>query len=287
MERYEYNIVVAGDPIQDYYVFGEVSDTKPPRFGYTDHRLIMGGAANVEANLKKLVPKTVRIASIFDRYELANPYRLTRYVNSETHETFLEIPSRGISEWHYEPMDIDWELALSSTGSSSRFGLVISDYNKGTVNRILTPEELEAVQRQRWFEFLIVDSRYGTYNRELLEYGRMKILHVTGAAEWEHHKQDLTLFTYVIYTNGEGEVKVYKPEGKPINNFNGLIKCLPVPWAEVVDTTGAGDTFVASLAAYLATHANVAWTDELIIEASKTAIANCQIVIQKFGAATI
>lgn len=283
----EFIIVVAGDPIDDEYVFGKLDTTRSPIRFYPNgkDKLCWGGAANVARNIESMVPKSIECREVCD----FEPYVITRLVDAETNEIIMETAPRSsrASDQYFWPTDMNWAHAVHTDGSTSRMGLVISDYNKGTVNRPLTAWETSDLKRSPGFGFIIVDSRYGTYNRDLLKYGRMKILHVTGD-EWDAHIKDIDKFNYVIVTNGEHPVNVYKPcLGEARNNYrDGLIKVLRVPYTEVVDTTGAGDTFVASLAADLAMNANVAWDDELIKRCVEHAIERCQSVIQKFGTTT-
>jgi bifunctional ADP-heptose synthase (sugar kinase/adenylyltransferase) len=263
-----FTICVAGDPIHDRYKMGDIYNKTggPDRFVLNDSFGVAGGAANVADNLLALAGETVRVVELFDA-DVPWP-SLTRYVDNSTDKILFEVE---ISEPLGTPKSILHKVP------SDRTGLVIADYNKGATNAPITVAAYNLLKTKSKFEFIIVDSRYGTYWPGWLEFGRMKILHATGN---ELDRHDPSLFNYIFQTDGANDIKLL--------HWGKQVATIPVPDVssfDVVDCTGAGDTFTACIAIYLAAHCNQAWDTELMIQAAKYAIPLCQNVIQYLGTA--
>lgn len=265
----KWTLIVIGDPIIDEYIYGTISGQ---RFTPISRIEKPGGAINVLQNLTSLFGEG-DIEATQDYY--FDPYILTRYIADN--KVIFEVPryemQRG-STTHYS-LDRD-VLEVALIEGNIYTGIIISDYNKGSANRFVP--ELDDILRDK-VNFLIVDSRYGTYNKQYLDYANCKILHVTGE-ELNLHT-DLDRFDFIIHTNGPGKVCLYKPS-KIIPGLE-CIEIFDVPDTKVVDTTGAGDTFVASIAASLASTTPDQWTLDYIRSAVRLAITHCQQVIRIWG----
>tara|TARA_R110002126_G_scaffold30700_5_gene100048 strand:- start:230 stop:739 length:510 start_codon:yes stop_codon:yes gene_type:complete len=151
-------------------------------------------------------------------------------------------------------------------------GLIISDYNKGTVNR-LTRNVLPV------FEFAVVDSKYRSLDMSWLHTSKIKIWHCTGS---EYNKEWAENFDYVVWTNGSHTVNV---SGGLNDKGYRIHKHVPVPDTKVVDTIGAGDTFTAAVGAWLSHVMNQGLTDDItfddVYDATRFAIWCSQDVITK------
>jgi bifunctional ADP-heptose synthase (sugar kinase/adenylyltransferase) len=265
-------VFVLGDPMWDIYHIGTLNKI---RFTVEQTVRHLGGAANVVANLESLLYRR-GVISLFT--EDSNIWhKLIRYVVDG--EIILEAPGEPINT-SVSPTRIysPFNLFHYETGPdlfqpySSTTILLISDYNKGMANKYFDRNFLTALKRVH-FDYLIVDSRYGTVDPSLLTLGKTKILHCT---DKEIDVHNLELYDYTFHTHGIG----------PVTTFCGpniFSEHLPPQETPVVDATGAGDTFTASIAAILAKQ-DVKEIDIGHIDAiAEYAIANCQQVVQTFG----
>ena len=268
MESNRFCLFTIGDPITDVWSCGwedkngkwdsRLSETRP------------GGAANTSMN-------ATAISKGLDHFNWSDLPR-TRYQLIR-----LEYPqSQGgktLKLWNYfgpkkEMYRFPGGTALFSArwARNNTKGLIISDYNKGTVNR-LTKRDLPV------FEFAVVDSKYRSLNMSWLRTSKVKIWHCTGG---EYNREWAENFDYVIWTNGPHEVNVS-------GGLNGkgyrIHKHVPVPNTKVVDTIGAGDTFTAAVGVWLTHAKHFIPTDDItfddICDATRFAIWCCQDVITK------
>lgn len=212
-------LMVVGDALKDTYLIGDWTiRNDAQRFKPNDCLRFMGGAANTHANAKAILGSKARVISWMN----LEPLELFRLIGgSQTLEVYTE------AVHHFS-------LSLPPSPKVKLTGLVISDYNKGTVNK-WAPESAPSA------DWLIVDSRYRSIHPSWLELAPIKIWRCTGDeydAEWA--KQ----FDLIVHTDASKSVCLCKSEGTIIRDF-------PVPQISPVDTCGAGDTFTAALAAQL------------------------------------
>jgi bifunctional ADP-heptose synthase (sugar kinase/adenylyltransferase) len=272
-------IYVLGDPIADIYLHGSMAPVHngKPRLTCTDSRIKDGGAANVTANIDSLLQSHALIYPLYPS-TAENWHQLIRYIADD--QLVLEVtpishgnpkPYKFYSPYSFFRFELNEDIVVSHNDIST---LIISDYNKGMANKGFYLAFFEALQKAN-LDYLIVDSRYGTVDPLLLSLGKTKILHCT---DNEIDLHDLTRYDYTFHTSGPGPVYAYLADQ--------LYQQYRVP-AEtpVVDTTGAGDTFVASIAAWIAIKNKKTITIEDIDSITEYAIGNCQQVIQTHGTA--
>lgn len=110
--------------------------------------------------------------------------------------------------------------------------IICSDYNKGFLKNSIVKLDCD---------LLIVDSKYATISKSLLQNSKTKILKIT---ETDNYTKDfLNLFDYTIVTNAGSNISLYRGLKK--------IASYSVPKIEVKSTVGAGDVFLATLGYYL------------------------------------
>lgn len=264
-------LTLIGDPILDTYIYYGEPDSKGrlPAIKTIDKP---GGAYNVDQNIRKLLSKKVFFNSLTrngysDSY--INLIRHHKVDGSLWFESINNINTKDISKTYVPPNHI-----FPNTWRNAYTGLVISDYNKGSVNcnPKLKDNPFFRDKGLTKFSFVLIDSRYGTVWEGYPDMGECAILHATGSELSLHNHK---LYKYMLHTNGKSPVTIYK-DGLP------LIE-LDVPDTQVVDTVGAGDTFTASVACELILHSVI--TDDIVIAATTKSIERCQAVIQKHGTA--
>ena len=257
-----------GDPIRDVWSYGWEDDSGKWNSRFTEERA--GGASNTSMN----------VAAISKDFSYANwgclphvPYQLLRLEYPESQD------NRTLKLWNYFGNLKEMYRFPGGTALFSRFcfrddqkGLVISDYNKGTVNR-LTKRDLPV------FEFAVVDSKYKSLHMSWLRTSKVKIWHATGS---EYNQEWAENFDYVIWTNGPHTVNV---SGGLNDKGYRIHKHVPVPDTKVVDTIGAGDTFTAAIGVWLSYVKEDISTDDItfddVCNATRFAIWCCQDVITK------
>ena len=217
-------LMVIGDALKDVYYKGSWSAKNGVERFKRDlaiEECHMGGAANAYINAKEILSNKARVIDWMN----TKPLPLYRLVGPEkTIECYLDLV-------HHEL------LTLPPTAYAKVTGIIISDYNKGTVNSA-RPQCAPSA------DWLIVDSRYRSVHPSWLESAPIKIWRCTGD-EFDHEwaKQ----FDYVVHTNGAAKISLYAyREGQ-----QHLLHRCEAPIIDPVDTCGAGDTFTAALASYL------------------------------------
>lgn len=279
-----FNIAIVGDPMVDVYHIGHTVLKTPQRFVEVEERRFLGGAANVNENLNALIHSDDKIQTTPSYMkDSATWIQLHRFVNQTDNATY-----QINSEWIHSH-DQDPDVYADDIEESIRYldgwlpqegpnGLILADYNRGYASKPIPDELFDLLRAKNLFEFIIVDSRRATYNEQWLELAKTKILHATDGEIWFHK---INKFDYTFRTRGPGDIRILTPRGN-------LVASLPVPEdTPIVDTTGAGDTFVAGLAYYLASHPNEQWDSSFMIKAAGYAIPLCQQVIQHLGPATV
>lgn len=211
-------LLVAGDALEDIYLQGSWSIKNGiKRFKPEIELKYKGGAANTFANAQAILGDKAEVLSLMN----TNPLKLYRFVSEEpTIEAYLEEAT-------------DTSVSLLATEGKRVDGIIISDYNKGTVNNWKVQPYIA--------DWILVDSRYRSVHSNWLQMAKTKIWRCTGDeydAEWA--KQ----FDYIVHTDGGRKISICNGEGIILKDF-------AVPQIEPIDTCGAGDTFTAMLGAQL------------------------------------
>lgn len=270
--KYKMNLLLLGDPLEDVFIKGRTAPGKTSRFIPDAEELFWitrrGCSDNVFANLHHLLEETNILVRTFDVGDAA---RLIRYID-QYDWTILEAYDRPVSTDMYSGLQPGWLRWITD----SRKALVLSDYNKGACNKQVPEEVAVVLDKSTPFEFLVADSRYGTVHPSWLNYSKLNILHSTLT---EVDFPITNSFHWVINTTGAGSVFLYRNhshEGEPPERV--LVKEFPVPNTRPVDTVGAGDTFTAAVAAWLAVY-DQGDTQTRLEGAIEFAIQCCQEVI--------
>jgi hypothetical protein len=223
-------IDVIGDPMIDIWLYPNNSRHTTP-----------GGAFNVYENIKALISnhsEFIILHSTFPRPYKENldyahwmkyPAKLYRMkLNSEEIETIEDAIAWEKHCRFIRPLLLPFQLAEKRI-------LVIADYNKGFVeNNLIKLGDFH-------YDYIIIDSRYG-----LMDFARARRMCKTLIRRWSVG-DSTTTYDWDITINTDG------PNPTSLQNVK-------VPWTSYcpffsekpICTVGAGDTFTAAVASYLA-----------------------------------
>lgn len=272
-----FELIVGGDPIEDVWMLGGNIDISCPRFNASSFITRPGGAANTYLNAEILAEQTASVFVTAAWNTSERPHRLIRLIAAN---------GLGTEFWSYTGDDEEkmyfnkkpfWDFW--SVSPIRKKGLIISEYNKGMCSNLREAHSpgLIPIWDNNW-KFLIVDSRYRTCSKKLINtFPGTKIWHATGSEydeEWAN-----THFDFVLNTNAKDPVIVKSTKSQECLQIN-------VPATEIVDTVGAGDTFTAAVGVFLALHHQSKIDIGLLERATRYAIDCCQQVIQEQYTAT-
>tara|TARA_A100001515_G_scaffold143385_1_gene144361 strand:- start:640 stop:1380 length:741 start_codon:yes stop_codon:yes gene_type:complete len=243
-------ILVVGESCRDIYQYGDCVRLCPeapvPVFKATDKKTENPGMAlNVWRNILKMHREAEVDIKTNDNWK---DIKKTRFVDNRTNYIIVRIDE---NDEQYGRFDID------SVEFDTYDAVVISDYNKG----FLTEEDIQKISKKHQVTFLDTKKILGNWCEDI------KFIKIN-EFEYEKTKHKLTpeLIEKMIITLG--------PKGARHRGVE-----FPVPEVEIKDTSGAGDTFIASLAA------NYVISND-IFKAIQRANASATKVVQKKGVST-
>ncbi len=295
-------IVVAGDVMLDEFIWGKVRRISPeapvPVVEVVDETYRLGGSGNVAANVRALGGTAAPIGLIGtdaagDRIlelmalEGIETSSLVRSDRPTTLKTRIVAHSQQVVRTDRESRspvsrDLNSRLAQSFLDKlSTANAVVVSDYDKGVVNRELLSGILPKARQAGIPVFLDPKVHHADYYRPvtLITPNQREAELLTGMAiddESSLEAAGRTLLQkfeceYALITRGEEGMSLFNSEGS---------HHLPTFAREVFDVTGAGDTVIATLAL---ARAGGATMEESAILANHAA----GIVVGKVGTATV
>jgi len=301
------SVLCVGDVMLDTYVYGDVDRISPEApaaiINVTREDIVIGGAGNVARNVASLGARCIFVGVIGDdaagktlQSAFAAPTGLieSHLVVDQTRPTTRK--ARFVSEqFSTHLLRADWELAkpLASEIAASVIdrvtsalpdvgAVVLSDYNKG----VLSPPVVRAViaAAGKLGKPVVVDPKYGHYGiykrttlitpnrKELAEATRMAVGSNTEIAAAAAILADMVESQAVLVTLSEDGMTLIERGKARVH--------VPAYAVKVRDVSGAGDTVVAAVAAFLAAGAGYE-------EAMRAANAAASVVVGKRGTATV
>ena len=234
MERIKNKILVIGDSCRDIYTYcisDRMAPDKPvPVLEVVDHVENPGMAKNVYENIKSL-NIDCDINTNYNWYDVTK----TRYVHKSSNHMFFRIDSKNtIDRIDIDKLNYDYET------------IVISDYDKG----FLTEEDIETICSNHQCTFLDTKKMLGSWA------DKASFIKINNY-EYDRSKKYITkdLKSKIIQTCG-GDGCLYND------------KKFPVKKSDVIDLSGAGDSFLAALSVKYTKTKNI---DESIKFANKCA----------------
>jgi D-beta-D-heptose 7-phosphate kinase/D-beta-D-heptose 1-phosphate adenosyltransferase len=232
----KYNILLIGDNCLDVYQYGTIDRLSPeapvPVFVPTHKEERSGMVGNVYANLMALGCNVDLVCG--------DASKKTRLIDSRSRQQITRIDEDIRST----------PIQLSST-CSNYDAVVISDYDKGVVDYTLIEEVIQQSSHSNNFPVFI--------DTKKVDLGRMQGAWVK-INELEYSKIKTDCSGLIVTKGSKGASAVYHD-----------VHC-PAPKVEVVDVTGAGDTFLSALVVeYLNTH-NIANSIHFAVRASAVTV---------------
>jgi D-beta-D-heptose 7-phosphate kinase/D-beta-D-heptose 1-phosphate adenosyltransferase len=297
-------VLVVGDVMCDVYLWGTVqrisTEAPVPIFESTAQHQVLGGAANVAANLRALgcevrllgvvgadapgrcVRELLHRQGIDDTAVLEDPSRptteKTRLVAQQQQVLRLDQESRA----PLTPALVKRALQHSTTLLADVDGLVCSDYHKGVCTPgLLAP--LFAMARAAG-KPIIVDPKARDFScyagatvikPNLVEVARASGHPVTDPTTLAHAAQRLlhqSQAQALLVTRGKDGMSLFHPPHEPVH--------IPAQAREVFDVTGAGDTVMATLSMALLCGLP-------LLDAARLANAAAGVVVGKVGTAVV
>jgi D-beta-D-heptose 7-phosphate kinase/D-beta-D-heptose 1-phosphate adenosyltransferase len=299
-------VLCVGDLMLDTYVYGEVERISPeapaPVLAVRREDVIVGGAGNVARNVGALGARCIFAGVIGD--DPAGKTLDAAFRQEDLIETHLVVDparpttrkARFVSEHHSTHLlRADWELVRPIAGdieaamidTAARAlphvgAVVLSDYSKG----VLTPAVVRAVieAARKLGKPVVVDPKYGDYGvyrgTTLITPNRKELSAATrlpADSEDELARAGAALLDLV---ECEAALVTLSEHGMTLIARGQPAVHVPSYPVKVLDVSGAGDTVVATLAAFLAGGAGYE-------EAMRAANAAASVVVGKRGTATV
>jgi D-beta-D-heptose 7-phosphate kinase/D-beta-D-heptose 1-phosphate adenosyltransferase len=259
---------VVGDVMMDVYLEGDVERISPeapvPVVALTGRDSRLGGAANVAANVAALGGDTTLFGIVGDDHAGAVVRTLLEQTGVRallvadagrrtTTKTRVLTAGRHVlriddEDSHAAGPEVERALLERLAASKAPAVVVVSDYAKGTV----TPAVIEAVRRLCPDAVVVLDPKSGDVSayrgvdwitpneneaRRLLGDDRIMV----GADELRR----------IVGETGAGVVLTRGDRGITLASRDGTVTDHPVEAQEACDVTGAGDTVVATFAAFV------------------------------------
>lgn len=300
-------VAVLGDVMLDEYLFGEVSRISPeapvPIVRVLKERSVLGGAANVAANLKALGTEPLLIGTLQkdvagDRLlglltelgisisglvlDASRPTIIkTRVIGQQQQMLRIDREDPGLPEAAVLlGLKDRLERALASASA-----LIVSDYNKGAVNGPVM-EAVRALCAERNLPW-IVDPKPG--NKALYRGATLMTPNTKETSELTARpaRSDMEVTVAgralmaelglkgLLVTRSERGMALFSPDAEHAAPW-----MIPTEAREVFDVSGAGDTVIAAFSAAIAAGAD--WR-----EAAMLANAAAGVVVAKVGTATV
>ena len=262
----EHKIICCGDPIRDIYVEEYLAYNQKV---LTDKTVICdGGALNVYMNLKSILNGESVLLVSPSLYHHTDDQIYTIVRSSYVGRYIYLVPESKRKDFYKRSPDPTHQINnLTNRWIGQKVGMVLSDYNRGTLNRKEYEKKIEYP-----FEFCVVDTKERSINLDLIKSSKTKIWHATGN---EYCPEFAKNFDWVFHTNAEKPVLIISGDGRM------CLHPIEVPDTEIVNTCGAGDTFTAAIASHLSTVEQDRLTEEDLLLSAVFAIACCQDVITK------
>ncbi|MEE8149162.1 MAG: D-glycero-beta-D-manno-heptose-7-phosphate kinase [candidate division Zixibacteria bacterium] len=297
-------VLILGDIMLDEYMYGSVDRISPeapvPVVNISSSKILLGGAANVAANICSLGGEAlllgtvgddeaaIKISQLLKSEKISDDLLVTDLTRRTTIKTRIIAHSQQIvradrEDRHEVNPDIEKEMFSRFMSVADDIqAVIVSDYGKGVINQSLL-EKLMSVCLQKNI-FVAVDPKETHFNN----YQRVSLItpnhHEAGFAYGRriHNEKDLLEVgngllkrlkaKSILITRGPDGMSLFTEDSGPTH--------IPTFAKKVYDVTGAGDTVIAAFVA-----ATCAGAD--LVESAIVANAGAGLTVGEIGTATV
>jgi len=297
-------VLILGDIMLDEYMYGSVDRISPeapvPVVNISSSKILLGGAANVAANICSLGGEAlllgtvgddeaaIKISQLLKSEKISDDLLVTDLTRRTTIKTRIIAHSQQIvradrEDRHEVNPDIEKEIFSRFMSVADDIqAVIVSDYGKGVINQSLL-EKLMSVCLQKNI-FVAVDPKETHFNN----YQKVSLItpnhHEAGFAYGRriHNEKDLLEVgkgllkrlqaKSILITRGPDGMSLFTEDSEPTH--------IPTFAKKVYDVTGAGDTVIAVFVA-----ATCAGAD--LVESAIVANAGAGLTVGEIGTATV
>jgi D-beta-D-heptose 7-phosphate kinase/D-beta-D-heptose 1-phosphate adenosyltransferase len=244
-------IVVVGDFITDIYVYGSTNRISPespiPVFEKDFQETISGGAGNVVKNLEALGSKVVHYGTNNSKkYRYVVDNHIVFRMDQEQYVANKSVPKFNLKNCNY---------------------VVLSDYNKGYLHN--SQDIIDYCHKRN--SKVIVDAK-----KSIVNYKNADIVKMNHKETSKFILKKYSSIKIALVENNIGAIVVTRgADGASIVTRDGIIN-IPTEQHQVIDVTGAGDIFTATLAFFLD-------QGKTLKQACEKAVRLSSISVTKFG----
>lgn len=297
-------VLILGDIMLDEYLIGQVNRISPeapvPVVEIQSDRLLLGGAANVAANIRTLGDEPILVGTVGEDEASIKVSQLLKkksisadhLVNDSSRRTSIKtrIIAHGQQvvrtdrEDRHELDEPTWKkvLARFEAVADDIKAVIISDYGKGVICLPLLDRVIDLCRRKEIF--VAVDPKethFHNYRKVSLitpnhheagfAYGR-RIVNETDLLDVGHGLLRKLEAESILITRGADGMSLFQTGADPTH--------IPTFARQVFDVTGAGDTVIASFVSAMCAGAN-------LVEAAVIANAGAGVTVKEIGTATV
>ena len=265
-------VAVAGDLMLDCYINGDVSRISPeapvPVVRMTDEKHVLGGAGNALANLVGLgihiIPAGRLGNDMYAAWFLGDPAMRNVDTSNIIMRGATSVKTR-ILGGHQQMLRLDKEHYVETTENEAKKRasmllvdepdcVVISDYGKGYCSEALC-RRLSALCKKNLIPLLIdpKKSDWNCYSGAYLITPNVKELSEAAGREVKNEDEEVVCAAHELIEKYDIEnILVTRSEKGSTLISDDFVKHIPASAVEVYDVSGAGDTTIATIAAFLA-----------------------------------
>ena len=297
-------ILILGDIMLDEYLFGAVNRISPeapvPVVEVTSDKFLLGGAANVGANIKRLGDEpilvgvvgedeaSVKLSQLLKKREISSNFLVNDSSRQTTIKTRVIAGNQQIVRYDREnrhELDSVIEekvLAVFRSNLEKISAVIISDYGKGMITLSLLEKVIElCIQNEIFIAVDPKETHFHNYKKVSLitpnhheagfAYGK-RITNIADLLEVGNGLLKKLQAKSILITRGADGMSLFTDGAEPSH--------IPTFARKVFDVTGAGDTVIATFVSAVCAGAD-------LIEASIIANAGAGITVGEIGTASV
>lgn len=300
----EAKILILGDIMLDEYLFGTVSRISPeapvPVVEITSSRRLLGGAANVAANIRSLGDEpillgtvgedeaSVKLTQLLKQRGISPDYLIHDSTRQTTIKTRIiahsqQVVRTDMEDRHELSPDIESRILKRFLAMADSINaVIISDYGKGVITKTLLERVIEVcAQKDIFIAVDPQDTRFGMYHHVSVitpnhheagfAYGR-RINSESDLTEVGNGLLKRLDAKSILITRGADGMSLFQQDAAPTH--------IPTFARKVYDVTGAGDTVIGCFVAAVCAGAD-------LVEASIVANVGAGLTVAEVGTATV